>query len=209
VTVAQNTATFSFNSPNEPAATFECRLDSNAEVDFQPCTSPRTLNNLSEGAHVFEVRAVDPNTNRDPSPARGVFTVDTTPPPVGGSGGVAGQVSDALRGACDNRIRGNKQANDLNGTRGGDRILAFGADDSLRGRGGFDCLKGHKGNDELTGGVAGDILQGGPGDDTHNARDGKRDKVNCGPGDDVALVDQRDVVKGCETLRVRMQRSIG
>jgi hypothetical protein len=207
VTIANPTATFAFDSPNDPAATFECRLDSANPADWAPCTSSFTTPPLADGAHLFEVRAVDALGNPDPSPARGAFVVDTTPdvaPGAGGVGGTAGEVGQSPpAGACGNRIRGSKARNRLEGTDRGDRILALGAGDTLEGRGGFDCLKGHSGDDEIDGGLATDLLQGGPGDDSLSSRDGKRDKLNCGPGEDIALVDQRDVVKGCETLRVQ------
>jgi hypothetical protein len=205
VTIANNTANFEFSSPNDPAATFECRIDSADPADFAPCVSPFTTPALADGPHVFEVRAVDVNNNVDPSPSRVTFVVDTTPD----QGGVAGAVSDKLEGACDNEIRGDGTANKIKGTKGGDRILGFGAGDTLRGLGGYDCLKGSTGDDNLDGGVAGDILQGGAGDDTARSRDGKRDKINCGAGDDTALVDQRDIVKNCETIRVRKQLKVG
>ena len=48
-------------------------------------------------------------------------------------------------------------------------------------------------------------MQGGPGDDFTNSRDGKRDKVNCGPGDDAVKVDQFDVVRFCERVTVRLR----
>ena len=44
---------------------------------------------------------------------------------------------------------------------------------------------------------------GGGGDDTINARDGVRDMVDCGPGDDLARVDRLDVVSGCEQVNRR------
>jgi hypothetical protein len=45
-------------------------------------------------------------------------------------------------------------------------------------------------------------MEGDEGNDTLNARDGARDRVDCGPGRrDVAVVDRRDRVKGCETVR--------
>ncbi len=210
VTIAQTSATFEFNSPNDPTATFECRIDSSDPGAWAACTSPQAYAGLAQGAHVFEVRAVDLNNNPDPSPARGVFNVDTTPAPVTppattppGGGGTAGEVAGSkAAGACDNRIDGNDKPNDIKGTGQGDRILGFSADDTLKGRSGYDCLKGGRNDDELVGGRAGDILQGGPGSDLALSRDGKRDKINCGAGDDTALVDQRDVVKNCESLRV-------
>jgi hypothetical protein len=205
-TIAQPTATFAFSSPDDPAATFECRLDSSDDADFAACTSPFDTPALSEGVHVFEVRAVDSNQNPDPTPARVTFVVDTTPD----AGGVAGAVGESKQaGACSNRIRGTKGNDSIDGTAKGDRVLGIGGDDDLRGGAGYDCLKGGAGDDTLDGGTAGDILQGGPGSDLIRSRDGKRDKVNCGAGVDVVLADQRDVVKNCESVRLRRQIVVG
>ena len=65
----QPTSTFTFHSTKTPA-TFECRLDGGA---FTPCSSPYTIT-YPQGTHVFEVRAVDANGVRDPTPAQRVFT---------------------------------------------------------------------------------------------------------------------------------------
>jgi hypothetical protein len=76
------TPTYEFTS-NNPSATFQCRIDSQAEVSFTTCTSPVTVSPaLMEGDHWFDVRAVldDPVTQVDPTPAEAFFTVDTTPP---------------------------------------------------------------------------------------------------------------------------------
>jgi hypothetical protein len=202
VTIQNTTATFTFNSPNDPVATFQCRLDSSDPAAYQPCTSPFTTPAMADGPHVFEVRAVDVNNNADPSPARAAFIVDTTPD----QGGVAGEVGGP--GACEHRLAGTKASEDLEGSAQGDRILAKGGDDVVRGHAGFDCLKGHSGDDQLFPGLAGDLVAGGPGDDLVNSRDGKRDKINCGPGDDVVRADQRDVLKGCEQIIVRFQRQV-
>ncbi len=50
-------ASFTFSS--DTGVTYECRLDSGEEADFQPCSSPVSLSDLEEGAHTFEVRAKD------------------------------------------------------------------------------------------------------------------------------------------------------
>ncbi len=47
---------------------------------FAVCTSPHTTPPLSDGAHSFEVRAIDAAGNVDPTPARRSFTVDTAAP---------------------------------------------------------------------------------------------------------------------------------
>ena len=48
-----------------PVLDFECSLD---EADFTPCTSPLTVENLSLGPHVMQVRAVSANGVVDPIP---------------------------------------------------------------------------------------------------------------------------------------------
>jgi uncharacterized repeat protein (TIGR01451 family) len=72
-----STATFAFNSPDDPAATFECRIDGAA---FASCTSPIGYLSLSDGAHSFSVRARDAATNVDATPAVHNWTVDTVAP---------------------------------------------------------------------------------------------------------------------------------
>jgi hypothetical protein len=71
--------TFRFSSNNGEAA-FECKLDGGT---FDVCTSPKEYPGLIEGStHTFEVRAVDPAGNTDPTTARRTWTVDATPPMV-------------------------------------------------------------------------------------------------------------------------------
>src|SRR5215207_11113532 len=56
-------------------ATFECQLDGGG---WAPCSSPKDYSTLSESSHTFQVRAVDPAGNVDPSPASATWTIDTT-----------------------------------------------------------------------------------------------------------------------------------
>ena len=82
-TVNDSTPTFAFSS-NEPGSRFECRVDS---APFAPCTSPFTTATLSDGAHTFEVLAIDAAGNRDPTVSSRTFTVATAtaaqqPPPL-------------------------------------------------------------------------------------------------------------------------------
>jgi uncharacterized delta-60 repeat protein len=84
-TVAMNTATIAFSSP-DTGATFECRLDGGV---YAPCASPVNLTGLTDGAHVFEARAKDAAGNVDPTPASSSWTVDTTPPDTSISSGPA------------------------------------------------------------------------------------------------------------------------
>jgi len=62
---ASSTAQFTFTNP-EPAATFECSLDT---ASFVPCASPASYASLADGSHTFNVRAVDTAGNPDPVPA--------------------------------------------------------------------------------------------------------------------------------------------
>lgn len=72
-------ATFVFSS-SDPGASFQCRLDSTQEADFQNCSSPRTYTNLADGTHKFDVRAVRVPAQIDPTPASKTWTIDATAP---------------------------------------------------------------------------------------------------------------------------------
>lgn len=132
--------------------------------------------------------------------------------------------------ACSTIKRGTTANNTLRGTAGSERMLGLRGRDRLYGRGGNDCLFGGDGNDLLDGGTGNDTLDGGRGNDTLiggsgkdsliggagrdvffggkgddriAARDGLAEVVRCGTGRDVAIVDRRDLVIGCETVRRR------
>lgn len=100
---------------------------------------------------------------------------------------------------------------------GADRLVGTKGDDALRGKGGPDVLVGRAGSDRLIGGRGRDVLRGGPGYDQFNmrngvelpsrgsdrivARDGGPDEINCGKGNDVAVVDaEEDGVFDCEKV---------
>jgi hypothetical protein len=80
-TIADNTPTFNFSSP-EPVvsfASFECSVD----AVVVPCSVPassHTTSVLPDGAHSFSVRAFDTFGFPDPDPPSNSFTVDTTAP---------------------------------------------------------------------------------------------------------------------------------
>ena len=136
--------------------------------------------------------------------------------------------NDTLWGdACDDKAK--RIFGAQTGTDGNDTLDGGDGDDSLFGAGGNDKLKGGKGKDKLTGGDGNDSLDGGDGkdtldggkgkdkltggkdtnkykagasDDTVNARNGKKETVDCGSGKkDKATVDKNDKVKGCETVK--------
>ena len=74
-TTGATTATYGFSS--EAGAGFECSIDGGS---FSGCSSPSTLNQLTNGSHTFDVRAVDAAGNADASPARRTLHVDADPP---------------------------------------------------------------------------------------------------------------------------------
>jgi hypothetical protein len=53
---------------------FECSLDGSA---FSTCTSPVQYDNISNGTHIVEIRAVDNAGNEDPSPSSFAWIVNT------------------------------------------------------------------------------------------------------------------------------------
>ena len=69
-------------------ASFQCRRDG---VAWAACTSPREYTAMAEGAHEFEVKAVDNAGNADGSAASFDWTVDTTPPAVQVDSGPTGR----------------------------------------------------------------------------------------------------------------------
>ncbi len=67
-----STASFTYSS-SEPGSSFRCSLDGAA---FASCpTTGVTYSGLSNGSHSFQVQAVDPSSNADPSPAGYSFEV--------------------------------------------------------------------------------------------------------------------------------------
>ncbi len=61
-------------------ASFECRIDSTQAADWGSCSSPKSYSNLSDGAHSFEVRAIDAAGNVDQTPASFSWSIDTAAP---------------------------------------------------------------------------------------------------------------------------------
>ncbi len=100
---------------------------------------------------------------------------------------------------------------------GNDQLIGSEGDDTLVGSGGNDRLNGGAGNDTLVGGDGSDNLIGGKGknrydagagNDVVNARNKKKETVNCGKGrKDKAKVDKSDRVRGCERVTDRSSAS--
>lgn len=131
-------------------------------------------------------------------------------------------------GTCRNELAGRSGRDALRGSISGDRLVGRSANDTLEGLSGADCLDGGRGKDVLRGGAGHDRLRGGRGSDrlfggdghdvlvdragrsavfAGNGRDridtrnSRRDVVDCGPGADVARVDQIDRPRRCERVR--------
>ncbi|HSR93223.1 MAG TPA: hypothetical protein VLK56_00015 [Solirubrobacterales bacterium] len=71
-----STAAFTYSS-SEPGSIFQCKLD---ESSFAACDPGGiTYTGLGAGQHTFQVRAIDPSENVDPSPAGYTFNVVLAP----------------------------------------------------------------------------------------------------------------------------------
>ena len=110
--------------------------------------------------------------------------------------------NDRLRGGLGNDTQDGGSGNDsIDGGAGNDQQSGGSGNDLLKGGTGFDVMSGGPGNDRLIGGSGGDVISGGAGNDTIDARDHRRDEVNCGAGKhDRARVDKVDRVRGCEVV---------
>ncbi len=129
------------------------------------------------------------------------------------------------RGGEDS-LKGRRATDRLKGSRGADRLKGNRGNDRLWGGHGADTLNGGEGNDvlraleraDVTPGPNGEVdtvadtLDGGNGNDLFRTRDGESDKITCGAGTDVALLDPVDVITdaspanlngSCEVVRRR------
>jgi Tol biopolymer transport system component len=124
-----------------------------------------------------------------------------------------------------NVIRGSRRGEWIESENGRSRICGRGGGDLITTDGGNDRIFGGAGPDFVIGGAGRDYLVGGSGDDVLDARTGRDrifggagddfiptagvtpDRVDCGPGDDRAIVDPRDRVRNCELVRVRSPRA--
>jgi Ca2+-binding RTX toxin-like protein len=109
---------------------------------------------------------------------------------------------------------GNSGPSTLIGRGGDDELVAHDFNDTVDGGNGADHVEGGLGNDTVTGGPGQDTIYGDAtasrctyysckipfGNDTINARDGEVDNVDCGIGQDTAVVDTIDVVVNCENV---------
>jgi hypothetical protein len=100
-------------------------------------------------------------------------------------------------GAGDDVAEGNGGDDRIDGGRGGDRLSGDGGDDRLDGDRGDDRIDATGGRDRVFGGNGGDRI---------DAEDGKRDRIDCGRGDDVVIADRRDRLERCERVRGNASR---
>ncbi len=107
---------------------------------------------------------------------------------------------DATNISLGTRMRGDDGNDLLLGAERRDVLRAGPGNDKASGFLGRDRIRGGAGNDRLDGGAGRDVVRGGPGKDRIEARDGKRDRVNCGRGRDRAKVDSKDRVIDCERV---------
>jgi hypothetical protein len=75
--VTETTASFTF-SASEAGSSFECALDAGA---WSSCGSPKTIDPVAVGAHIFSVKAIDATGNADPTPSGRRWTVIEAEPP--------------------------------------------------------------------------------------------------------------------------------
>ena len=68
-------AKYKFSS-DEPGSSFECAFDKQVKKNqFSDCDSPQKYKRLDDGKHKFQVRAIDPAGNLDPTPDGDKFRV--------------------------------------------------------------------------------------------------------------------------------------
>jgi hypothetical protein len=116
----------------------------------------------------------------------------------GGDDCVAGGLgNDRLHlGPGDDEASGGIGADHLFGGPGDDVLVPGLGPDHVDGGEGDDLLRDERGD------VQPDVLIGGEGHDVIRAVDFAADRVECGPGYDVAIVDAADVVSECERVEV-------
>lgn len=123
-------------------------------------------------------------------------------------------------GAGNDAVSGNEGEDSVHGDDGEDGVFGRDGDDGVSGNGGDDVVRGgdgedrvfgRDGDDRISGNGGDDRVAGGPGrdrifgragDDRILARDGARDTIDCGTGDDSVVADELDTVAGnCEAVK--------
>jgi Ca2+-binding RTX toxin-like protein len=107
-----------------------------------------------------------------------------------------GDGNDQTDGGPGRDLISGGQGDDVSrGGDGNDRIFAnLGVDESFGGNGDDDLWALARGDVSGPADVVGDTLHGEAGSDTFHTRDGEVDKIDCGDGNDRALLDSVDVI---------------
>jgi len=115
-------------------------------------------------------------------------------------GGIAVALATAIPAAAA-VVKGTPGPDRLVGTERSDVLTGNKGADVLVGKGGGDTLRAGKGADRLRPGSGEDLVKAGRGPDLVKARDGERDMILCGDGNDTAVVDDvEDGVFDCEEV---------
>jgi len=141
--------------------------------------------------------------------ADGIFIGTSGADSITGTG-----ADESLKGrAGADRLGGGPGRDTIDGGLGADIIRGGAGADTLNGGPGRDIIGGGAGADTINGGAGDDIIQGGAGRDFVAAgagddivrvwADGTPDTVDCGSGNDRAVIGSTDSASGCETVVVR------
>jgi Ca2+-binding RTX toxin-like protein len=181
---------------------------------------------LLAAASVFAAQAVGATTNKDITGNSGSNRIVATNGDDVVKGGGGNDTLHLLKGDDKGYGQGGRDiilgdetgagGNDfVSGGGGNDRVFGMAGNDTVNGDSGNDVVHGGDGVDVMNGGAgndtlddaprggasAGDKLNGGAGNDDIFSRDGKRDYVDCGSGNDIAKVDSKDkVAANCERI---------
>jgi len=113
--------------------------------------------------------------------------------------------ADRLSGGLGrDTIRGGDGPDMLNGGRGADLLSGGAGSDTIGGGAGPDTIFGGAGADVIQGGSGRDTIFAGAGDDIVRVwADGIPDTVDCGGGDDHAVIGSTDTATDCETVIIK------
>jgi Ca2+-binding RTX toxin-like protein len=115
---------------------------------------------------------------------------------------------EVFGGRGNDRVSGGPGDDRLEGGSGNDRVSGDSGNDRVAGGPGNDTVAGGEDDDSLYGGWGADHAYGGPGNDRLHAlaQDRQLDVLDCGPGDDTAVVrrseERRTRLAGCEHVVV-------
>jgi Tol biopolymer transport system component len=97
---------------------------------------------------------------------------------------------------------GTIRSDELGGSTAADEVCALSGNDAISTLAGDDAVDAGSGNDTVYPGKGRDVVLGAAGYDTIFARDGDRDRIRCGPQDDLVFADRVDLVaRDCERVQ--------